>query len=445
MEVSVQVLKNGSPIGVAVGRLVATRSQILTATGRARRLGIKVPFAINSVVNNYTDEIEKFIATATGGTRIVGRARKGLVPDLLYARTDPTTGKLNISTSDVKGIVVRAGSSVINKLTGEATAELKGGPVKIAGGKGGKPISLKDAKIELLTGFSEQGDEIIKSFEQANFAQSIQTLAANPSLIATSNDPFIVALRENIKLKAATINLVYINPTGDTELRTIAFNSDEIFTKGILKIKKIGDDKFTVDLEYPERIINQALNTIAEKTFINEKNNQALLRAYNNEMLTAIDSLLNNASISSVLAQLTKEIVEGKTQKITVDAPKGSVKIYSGTTILRTATIAPETRQPSLIDITIAVRNRTKLRMRRGVGRPRPPKIYERSGTFRGSIEAVADFRQGIVNYFYIPYYDRLEKYGYEINDLVEGSIRAITQTKFNRQFFLRRDDEPIL
>jgi hypothetical protein len=77
--------------------------------------------------------------------------------------------------------------------------------------------------------------------------------------------------------------------------------------------------------------------------------------------------------------------------------------------------------------------------MRRGSGEPYPPKIYERTGTFRGSIEAYADFRTNTLNYFYAPYYDSLEKYGYQIQDLVEGSIRSITQQYFNRQFNLVR------
>jgi len=94
---------------------------------------------------------------------------------------------------------------------------------------------------------------------------------------------------------------------------------------------------------------------------------------------------------------------------------------------------------PSLIDITVAVRGRTKLRMRRGSGNPRPPKIYERTGDFRSSIEAVADLRSNTIQYFYTPYYERLERYGYEINDLVEGSIRSVAQAQFNRRFNLIR------
>lgn len=103
------------------------------------------------------------------------------------------------------------------------------------------------------------------------------------------------------------------------------------------------------------------------------------------------------------------------------------------------------TTQPRIIDITMLVRGRTKLRMRRGAGKPNPPKIHERSGTFRSSIEAVANMQSNTINYFYVPYYDSLEKYGYEITDLVEGSIRAIAKERFGSQFVLRKNTQQII
>ena len=77
--------------------------------------------------------------------------------------------------------------------------------------------------------------------------------------------------------------------------------------------------------------------------------------------------------------------------------------------------------------------------MRRGTGEPRPTKIYERSSTFRSSITAFADLDSKIVSYFYLPYYDSLEQYGYEIQELVEGSIRTVIQNRFNSKFYLKR------
>ena len=99
---------------------------------------------------------------------------------------------------------------------------------------------------------------------------------------------------------------------------------------------------------------------------------------------------------------------------------------------------------PSILDITMLVRGRARLKMRRGSGAPTPPKIYERSGTFRGSIEAIANTRNNTIDYFYLPYYDSLQKYGYEIEGLVTDSIRAIAQERLGRQFILRRNTQSI-
>ena len=93
----------------------------------------------------------------------------------------------------------------------------------------------------------------------------------------------------------------------------------------------------------------------------------------------------------------------------------------------------------SIVDITDLVRGRVRLKMARGTGAPRPTLIHERTGTFRQSIQAYANLKTKTINYFYTPYYDSLEDYGYEVNALVENSIRAIAKERFNKQFNLRR------
>lgn len=140
----------------------------------------------------------------------------------------------------------------------------------------------------------------------------------------------------------------------------------------------------------------------------------------------------------------------GKTQQVDIYWPHtNSIPVANINTKI------PRIKKPvrkaiSAIDWTRLVRGRVKLRMRRGVGNPRPPKIYERSGTFRlGSsplkgIQVVEGIKDNTLDYFYIPYYASLEKYGYDITELVEGSIRAVAQERLGRQFLLRRNLEPL-
>ncbi len=195
-----------------------------------------------------------------------------------------------------------------------------------------------------------------------------------------------------------------------------------------------------------DRTIKYQVQTAFEKSIVKKLNSAATVginKQIEKEQLSLQNSL---ASRLKVARTKTTSITFGRgtnTKKENINIiyyttnsmPVSSAKIIGG----KKLTYKP-VQELSLIDITVAVRGRTRLRMRRGVGNPRPPKIYERSGTFRASIEAVADIRQRRINYFYLPYYDSLEAYGYEINDLVEGSIRAISQKLFGQQFVLQRN-----
>jgi len=141
----------------------------------------------------------------------------------------------------------------------------------------------------------------------------------------------------------------------------------------------------------------------------------------------------------------TKTIKFGKSASESVDvywAHSNSIPVANITTKITKGLGAPTT--PSIIDLTMLVRGRARLKMRRGTGTPNPPKIYERSGTFRGSIQAIANMRSNTIDYFYLPYYDSLQKYGYEIEGLVTESIRAIAQERLGKQFILRRNMQSI-
>jgi hypothetical protein len=197
-----------------------------------------------------------------------------------------------------------------------------------------------------------------------------------------------------------------------------------------------------------DRTIKYEVQTAFEKSIVRALNSAATTGISKQNEKEQLDLQNSLASRLKVARTKTTAITFGRATK-TRAKPKENISIIYYTTNSmpvskakirggRKLTYKP-VQGPSLIDITVAVRGRTKLRMRRGSGNPRPPKIYERSGDFRSSIEAIADMRSNTIQYFYTPYYDRLEKYGYEINDLVEGSIRSVAQAQFNRRFNLTR------
>jgi hypothetical protein len=197
-----------------------------------------------------------------------------------------------------------------------------------------------------------------------------------------------------------------------------------------------------------DRTIKYQVQTAFEKSIVEKLNSAATVginKQNEKEQLSLQKSLASRVKVartkttSITFGQETKTKASSK-ESISIiyyttnSMPVSKAKIRGG----RKLTYKP-VQGPSLIDITVAVRGRTKLRMRRGLGEPNPPKIFERSGTFRSSIEAIANMRTNSIEYFYTPYYQSLERYGYEINELVEGSIRSIAQAQFNRRFNLTR------
>ena len=73
-------------------------------------------------------------------------------------------------------------------------------------------------------------------------------------------------------------------------------------------------------------------------------------------------------------------------------------------------------------------------------GRPKPPTLTNRSGRFVENLEiAQVNYKNSIINYYSMPLYYSLEEYGYDVENLIEGSIRDITQKLYSRQFNLIR------
>lgn len=198
-----------------------------------------------------------------------------------------------------------------------------------------------------------------------------------------------------------------------------------------------GNISYFIQTSFQKQIVKAATDSVLDINVQNIKEQQEYTRKF-----AAAANSVKPGKIQTSTIQFSTRAVGRKTR------PTEKVEIIYYTTNsmpLSKATVRKGKKftfvddGPSLIDITIAVRGRTRLRMKRGTGQPKPPKIYERTGEFRSSIEAIANLRANTIEYFYTPYYQRLERYGYEIDELVEGSIRAVAQAQFNRRFNLTR------
>jgi hypothetical protein len=71
-------------------------------------------------------------------------------------------------------------------------------------------------------------------------------------------------------------------------------------------------------------------------------------------------------------------------------------------------------------------------------GKAKPPTLTYRTGRFVENLEvAQVNYKNSIIKYYSLPLYYSLEDYGYEVEELIEGSIREISQNLYSRQFNL--------
>ena len=71
-----------------------------------------------------------------------------------------------------------------------------------------------------------------------------------------------------------------------------------------------------------------------------------------------------------------------------------------------------------------------------------PPTLTYRTGRFIDNLRvAQVNYRNSIIRYYSNPIYYSLEQYGYDVSELIEGSLREITRSLYARQFNLIRDD----
>jgi hypothetical protein len=71
----------------------------------------------------------------------------------------------------------------------------------------------------------------------------------------------------------------------------------------------------------------------------------------------------------------------------------------------------------------------------RKFGDPETPDLTERTGRFRGSVNIIANYRKGVIMYYYNPIYDNLNKYGYNPSDQVGKATREVVQSLYARAF----------
>jgi hypothetical protein len=230
-----------------------------------------------------------------------------------------------------------------------------------------------------------------------------------------------------------------------TAVTTLQFTKDFILKNAKAKFNA-STNNLEITFAYPQSVINDALKIASSSPEVIKG-----YEKYGKNFDDFMDKKIKTIGSKPNSLDYFKNLIESLDNSITEQAlsfdlnyVKGCVVAYNSIVKVQRASGSAKT-QLSILDITMLVRGRTKLKMRRGSAAPSPPKIYERSGAFRGSIEAVANMNTNVINYFYTPYYDALQRYGYTIQDMVEGSIRDIARERLGGQFILRKNTQTII
>lgn len=137
---------------------------------------------------------------------------------------------------------------------------------------------------------------------------------------------------------------------------------------------------------------------------------------------------------------LAQEFKEGGFTPIVVKStikPPKKLGLKDGTAVLLNDLKEPRQRPQRFISgvqLTQLVQQRLGKTMRK-FGAPQAPDLTERTGTFRSSVNIVANYRKGVIMYYYNPIYDSLNRYGYKPSEQVGKATREVVQTLYARAF----------
>lgn len=434
-EIKSTVLVNGEDLS----KLVYSASRLSSI---AKDLDPKLAASVKQVANLSYAAIEHAIADRFKLKKLKETPGTGYKPDFLYV--DPDTSE--IEASEAKSSMIRyinAASSSSIDLYRERDISL-GSTIRI-GATGNKVLSTKYSTgasggiSERITDIKSGSTEFVEYYK-ANMGNFNKHLL-NPKL--QTNKTFrkiLLALSTNIALKAGFLRIPLAINKQQVAISTLKFSREFILNNIKGTISENGD-LIEVTFDYPASIVNEALSAISKDSKV-----QSSLASFDKEVFKAIDdeitSIPNNAAVLDNYAQLVLKFGKAMRNKEFNTSIEKTLKMYQGNVLLRQPKRKTfHSTESSIIDITEYVRGRTVLKMRRGKGLPHPEKIYNRTGDFLSSIQAVALFRQNLVKYYYNPIYLGLERYGYNIDGMVQSSIRAIVQERFKANLELSRSD----
>jgi hypothetical protein len=388
----------------------------------AARIKSKYAGIFNSLAGVLNREIEAVIIKELGGGKIQERTG-GFIPDFFIPLEGEDTQLRELKLS----ATIEQDERVIRR-----------GSVKLGGGEG---LTIRPGRLELVTGFVLQEDQITPVAEELPTTRLFNALKkakddqAALIKILSGTDRAAVAIRTTLIAKANTIDIPVIFQ-GRLENRSISFTWKDIQKAVITKKGKItiidGKDSIKLNFAFFGSTITKALNDI-DRVIVRQLNGrlgQAVLQA------VAEQISIPGPGVAQEIRQFLREAgLECALQYI-----PGSAKIVGGTIQLNQRKQPKRSVQRFISNVqwTILTQRRLGETMQR-IGIPNPPNLKERTGRFRASIEVAADYKRNLLVYTYEPLYQSLERYGYRPNIQIETAIRDVASSLFTRQFNIRK------
>jgi len=420
-------VKSSTPL--ALSDALKTTHQLYSAS----RVDSEFSKVLTSLATRLNSKIEKAIVDALGGTQIRA-GRGGFFPDF-YVK-DEVTGEVSFIEQKLVS-TVQEGDQVKRK-----------GKVGLAGGSG---ITIQPGINRLFGGFTfdaSTGDPIQRApvrLDTTNLYKSLLKNKDKPEAllkVLNSSDPAAMLIKDSLIVKANSIDIP-IMFNGKLQNRTLKFSWSDIqksLKTGKMKLKvtpapataKNVSIKF--NLYFTGGTITKALNSIEAEQIkdLNGDIGTTVLKA-----LSRLSTLPNGRSLAEIV-----QFLESKGMSHALRYVAGSAIIARGVVAfsIKNGKKPDKNTQRFIsgVQFTALVREHMRKNMSK-YGKPNPPTLKERTGTFRKSIIISPNYKTSTISYYYNPLYSSLDRYGYKPDEQVEGSIRQVAQMLFSQKFQLRR------
>lgn len=231
----------------------------------------------------------------------------------------------------------------------------------------------------------------------------------------------------SLRIRPRTESSKSMKAAGRTQKQIVSYRIEAVPTKKLQQTWKYKDITTQVQKAHKGAISNGA------RIYIQKRIQQYANDPKNKNAKEKIKDLL------AFTEALATEFKEGGftplTMSTTLKPPKNlGLKEGRGALVGKTNTETRPQRFISGVQLTQLVQRRLGQTMRK-FGVPQAPDLTERTGTFRSSVNIIANYRKGVIMYYYNPIYDSLNKYGYKPSEQVGRATREVVQSLYARAF----------